>query len=125
DCFHEPLAQPVRSIVFVDKYIAQIGEDSEIRDDPREADLFLPIVQPKNERIGKRTRCPFSWTSLGPIGAREKIANFIQIQSCRISANSELVLFCFEYFLHGVSLSWVILSFLLREAPRGQHGNLV
>ena len=105
---HQPLAEAMRAIRFVNEDIAQIRKDRVIGDNARKADLFFLIVQAKDERIGKRTFDAFARASLRPIGAREKFNNCVDVEADRIRADDELIPPHFDDFLHGASLSWVI-----------------
>ena len=42
--FHQPFAEAMRAIIFVDEDIAEIGEDRVIADDARETNLLFFII---------------------------------------------------------------------------------
>ena len=103
--FNEPLAETMRAIVFMDEDIAKIGEDRIIADDPRKTDLLLAVVEPEDKRVGKRSFRPFARSSLCPVGAREKVADGINVEAGRVSADGEIIFVDFNQLWHGVSVS--------------------
>lgn len=116
DCFDQPLAEAMRTVVFVDENVTEIGKDRVIADDPRQADLFLAIIQAEDQGIGESTFRAFAWTPQRPVGAPEEVTDGIQVEPGGVSADSEILFIDFKKLWHGASLSWVILS--LHRAER-------
>src|SRR5687768_4297553 len=112
NCFHQPFAEPIGAIIFVDKDIAEIGEDGIVTDDTREADLPFIIIQTKYKRVGKRAFRAFTRAPFCPVGACEKIDNRVPVQPRRICTDCELITMNFDDLGHGVSLSYVLSSML-------------
>jgi len=108
DSFHQPFAESVRAILFVDEDIAEISKDGVIGNDARESYLLFSIVESEDERVGKCAFGAFARASLCPVGARKKVNNRVHIEAGSVGADGEFILARLKYFLHGVSLSWVI-----------------
>src|SRR5262245_21090518 len=100
----------MRAILFMDKDIAKIGKDRVIADNTRQSNLLVAIIQTEDQRVGKGALGTLAWTPHGPVSARKKITDRIQIKPLWISTDGELTLMNFKELWHDVSLSWVILS---------------
>ena len=48
---HQPLAETMGAVVFVDEDVAEISEDRVIADDARDADLFGAVIDAEDERV--------------------------------------------------------------------------
>ena len=62
DRLHQPFPKAMGAIVFMDEYIAQIGEDREIRDNPGHTDLLLSVIDAEDKRILIGAFRSFVWT---------------------------------------------------------------
>jgi len=102
---HQPLAQTMSAIIFVDEDITKISEDAKISDDTRHAYLAPVFVDTKDQRVGKRFIRALTRTCLGPIGMGKKIIYGVHIHSQRIIADGELITVGFDYLRHAASLS--------------------
>ena len=89
DGFDQPFAETVSAVLFMNEYIADICEDGIVADDARDANLFRAFVNAEDQRVGERAFGAFARTAFRPVGAREKIADDINIQTRRISADGE------------------------------------
>ena len=89
DGFDQPFAETVSAVLFMNEYIADICEDGIVADDTRDADLFRAFIYAEDQRIGERAFGALAWTAFRPVGAREKIADGVSVQACRICADGE------------------------------------
>lgn len=105
DRLHQPFAQALTAVVFMDKDIAQPGERGVIADDARKTNLAGTIIDAKGERVLKITHNGFTRPSLCPIGAPEHVGDGIDIEAGRVRADGEVVAVGFNYLWHGVSVS--------------------
>lgn len=105
DGLHQPFAEPVGAVIFVNEDVAQIAKDRVIADDARHSDLFVSMIDAEDERMFEGAFRAFTWTRVCPIGAREKIADGINIEPRRVGADGVLIAVDFNDLWHGMSLS--------------------
>ena len=96
DALHQPFAQTVSPIIFVNEDIAKIGDNGKISDDTSHAYLLVALIQAKDKRVGKCCIRTLARTCLCPIGAGKKIIHGIHIQSGWIRADGELITMYFH-----------------------------
>ena len=46
--FHQPLAQPLTTVIFQDEHVTNVGKGSKIGDNPGEADLLTFLIHTKS-----------------------------------------------------------------------------
>lgn len=105
DGLHQPFAETLGAIIFVDEYVTKIGEDGIIADDARQTDLFFAVIEAEDKRIFEGAFSAFVWASLCPIGAREHIGDGTNIETRGVGADDEIVTLDFDDLWHSVSVS--------------------
>jgi hypothetical protein len=123
DSLNKPFAETLRTILFVDEDIAEVGEDGVIADDARDADLLIAVIETEYKRVAERAFGAFARSTRCPVGACEEVTDGIYVESCWVCADGEIVFVCFKKLWHGASLSWVILFPSLRPLGSGLQVN--
>ena len=85
--FHQPFAETLAAMIFMDEDITQPRERCVITDDARKPDLLVRMIDAKDKRVLHIARDDITCAPLCPISAREHVSDRVNIKPRGVGAD--------------------------------------